>query len=66
MSKPNCYDCKHRRDVPGDAHSGCANLDAKVEGAKHGKQMGWFMWPINFDPTWLLECDGFAPEFSDA
>jgi len=23
--KPNCYKCKHRRDVPGDAHSRCAH-----------------------------------------
>ena len=23
--KPNCYDCVHRRDLPGDAHSSCAH-----------------------------------------
>ena len=23
--KPNCYECKHRRSVPGDAHSECVN-----------------------------------------
>ena len=23
MDKPNCYDCKHRRDLAGDAHSCC-------------------------------------------
>lgn len=23
--KPNCYACKHRRDVPGDAHSQCVH-----------------------------------------
>lgn len=22
-TKPNCYACKHRRGVPGDAHSSC-------------------------------------------
>ena len=21
--------------------------------------MGWFNYPWNFDPTWLLECDGY-------
>lgn len=21
--KPNCYQCRHRRDLPGDAHSAC-------------------------------------------
>ena len=21
---------------------------------------GWFMFPLNFDPTWLLNCDGFT------
>ena len=23
--KPNCYECKHRREVPGSAHSKCAH-----------------------------------------
>ena len=25
----------------------------------HGVRCGWFMWPVNFDPVWLLTCDGF-------
>ena len=25
-----------------------------------GIRRGWFNWPWNFDPVWLLECDGFA------
>lgn len=81
--KPNCYECKHRRTIPGNAHSRCehpniptfgamANMAAlfgggpplkvtgmKVVGDQHGIRMGWFMWPLNFDPTWLKECDGF-------
>lgn len=87
--KPNCYECKWRRNLPGDAHSRCAHpripelsgimsafmeitsgtkqigvpLDQaiKVTGDPHGIQMGWFMWPANFDPTWLKSCDGFEP-----
>lgn len=23
--KPNCYECKFRRDIPGSAHSACAH-----------------------------------------
>jgi hypothetical protein len=30
-----------------------------VYGDSHGIKMGWFMWPLNFNPTWLLTCDGF-------
>ena len=29
MNKPNCYKCKHRRGVPGDAHSACHHPDAQ-------------------------------------
>lgn len=71
---PNCYDCKHRRDVPGDAHSQCAHPsivspsmigDAirrlNVTGDIHGIRHGWFFWPFNFDPVWLKTCDGFEP-----
>lgn len=30
-----------------------------VKGEPHGIRNGWFSWPLNFDPTWLLSCDGF-------
>jgi len=33
-----------------------------VTGDKHGIRMGWFMWPLNYDPTWLLSCNGFQPK----
>ena len=59
MEKPDCYKCKHRRNIPGDCHSKCANTDADVVGDKYGRQSGWFMWPINFDPVWLISCNGF-------
>ena len=85
--KPKCYTCKHRRNVPGDAHSSCAhpaNAQANedpllqilgifasvgrvdpvqaetglnVKGHPTGIRRGWFNWPWNFDPTWLLKCD---------
>ncbi len=60
--KPNCYQCKHRFPIPGDAHSRCANPDAQVRGNDHGITHGWFCWPVNFDPVWLVSCDGFAPQ----
>jgi hypothetical protein len=30
-----------------------------IMGDTHGIQNGWFAWPLNFDPTWLITCDGF-------
>lgn len=32
---------------------------------QHGFNMGWFMWPINFDPVWLESCDGFEEKDND-
>jgi hypothetical protein len=57
---PACYECKYRRDIPGDCHSMCANLTAHAKGHEHGVKNNWFMWPWNFDPAWLVSCDGFA------
>jgi hypothetical protein len=87
--KPNCYECKHRGNVPGDSHSSCkhplneqtldnplsslialfasvgrelpvqADTGLNVKGNPHGIENGWFNWPWNFDPVWLLSCDGF-------
>lgn len=85
MCKPNCYECKHRRDLIGDAHSMCvhpetcqyddqiealmdtiikgSNLQAaqklNIQGHPHGIKCGWFIWPANFDPVWLENCNGF-------
>jgi hypothetical protein len=30
MSKPNCYNCKHRGTVPGSAHSSCKILSSTI------------------------------------
>jgi len=33
-----------------------------VKGHPHGIKNGWFIWPFNFDPVWLENCDGFTPK----
>ena len=63
--KPDCYKCVHRRAILGDCHSRCNNVKAKVEGDKTGIKNGWFMWPLNFDPTWLISCNGFSDKKED-
>lgn len=50
--KPDCYKCKYRGNLPGDAHSCCKH--------PNGIKNGWFFWPLNFDPVWLENCDGFT------
>ena len=83
--KPNCYECKHRGEVAGSAHSSCKHptcegvgggliglmsalsgghapqlkTELKVKGKEHGIKSGWFNHPLNFDPVWLEECNGF-------
>jgi hypothetical protein len=59
-ARPNCYFCEHRRSLVGDCHSRCVNLGASVTAKAHGVNHGWFAWPWNFDPVWLLTCDGFS------
>lgn len=74
MSKPNCYTCRHRRNVPGDAHSSCqlgvdhfihSGPRPMVQGNSHGIRQGWFFWPVNFDPIWLESCDSYATTVVD-
>ena len=31
-----------------------------IKGNPHGIRNGWFNWPMNFDPCWLEQCDGFT------
>lgn len=62
-SNPLCYTCIHRRTIPGDTHSSCAAPTGTiVQGDAHGVKNGWFIYPYNFDPIWLIECNGYTPK----
>ena len=34
-------------------------IKLNIKAHEHGVRSGWFMWPVNFDPVWLTNCDGF-------
>ena len=36
-----------------------------IKGNAIGIRRGWFNWPWNFDPTWLVNCDGCTPRAED-
>ena len=40
--------------------NGLSALKLNITANQHGVSHGWFMWPANFDPTWLLTCSGFT------
>lgn len=68
--------CKHPKAKPKDANpmaellsimgapvvsiTGIQKLE--IEGHPTGVRGGWFNWPYNFDPVWLLKCKGFTPK----
>lgn len=58
-----CYDCAHLREVPGNAHIRCVEPDPAMTGNAHGVKMGWFFYPLLFDPTWKTkDCANFTPK----
>lgn len=60
-----CWKCKHRRPVPGNAHIRCANPDPQMTGDPWGIQNGWFFYPQCFDPVWKTRlCNHFEEEKS--
>ena len=36
-----------------------ARDELNIRADSHGVKQGWFIWPVNFDPIWLTNCDGF-------
>lgn len=36
-----------------------------VGGNEHGIAEGWFLWPLNFDPVWLLWCLMYEEKHAD-
>lgn len=60
-----CYYCKYRREVPGNAHIKCVQPDANMSGYPHGIENRWFMYPHLFDPVWKTkDCSNFE-EFEE-
>jgi len=58
--------CKHPKAVENElaiimsALTGKSlDLPLKIKANPHGVRNGWFNWPVNFDPVWLENCDGF-------
>ncbi len=37
-----------------------------IEADPHGVKSGWFIWPTNFDPIWLKNCDGYKEKENDS
>ena len=66
--KAKCYECAYRGSVPGSAHIACRFAWAKSEhpiplGKEHGVRNGWWVFPMDFDPVWMIsECPAFADE----
>tara|TARA_R110000823_G_scaffold16931_2_gene54013 strand:+ start:268 stop:651 length:384 start_codon:yes stop_codon:yes gene_type:complete len=58
-----CYSCKHKRDIPGNAHIKCLKPDPSVflGAASKGIRNGWFNYPSSFDPIWkpYKKCHNF-------
>ena len=58
-----CWTCKSRYPVPGNAHIGCSTPDPDMTGNEHGIKNGWFVYPYCFDPTWKTkDCVNFQSE----
>jgi hypothetical protein len=61
-----CYSCKHMREMPGDAHIRCVNPDPGMTGSAHAVRMGWFCYPLVFDPVWKTKACVNFEEADDA
>jgi len=58
-----CYECKHRRSIPGDVHIMCVKPDPTMTGNSRAIVKGWFDYPYNFDPIWMTKiCSNFEQE----
>ena len=62
--------CAYKRNIPGDTHVKCIfqwlgtspeEFPSPKCSSDHALRQGWFMHPLNFDPTWGPdECSAFS------
>jgi hypothetical protein len=54
LGEAKCHECLFKYNVPGNTHIGCSKPDSSVKGDPHGIKNGWFIYPILFDPIWMI------------
>ena len=58
--KNDCWNCKYKENILGEAHIACNKPDFTMTGNPHGIKKGWFYYPLLFDPVWMTsECKNF-------
>ena len=63
--KKKCYQCKFKGEVPGSTHICClfdwrGSKHEKPTGNELGIRRGWFHFPFNYDPVWMIgQCKQF-------
>lgn len=59
MDKKDCWTCAYKGEIPGDAHICCRykewTLLTVPRGKDTGIEGGWWHFPFNFDPIWMLK-----------
>ena len=58
MSDKKCWSCAYKKSIPGNAHIRCrfdwiGQKQIMPVGKEHGIRNGWYMFPLNYDPTWM-------------
>jgi len=63
-----CWSCAYRGENPGSAHIRCEfdwrkSANKPPTGHPHGIKNGWYIFPVNYDPTWMLDrCEEWTTE----
>ena len=58
---PMCFECKHEIKIENTVHSSCNAPDRNhmvVVAWEKSIKNGTFNWPLSYDPTQLVECNG--------
>lgn len=50
----NCRECKFAKILSHTHHIGCCNPDFNLEGNERAISKGWFNYPFEFDPIWII------------
>jgi hypothetical protein len=59
----NCNKCINHRIIPGDRHLSCTNYNAIIKLILNTPRR-YMMWPFNFDPIWITDCDGYQEKLN--
>lgn len=62
----HCVTCENCIPIHDSVRVRCNNVAANVRVNPHGYEKGFAYWPTNFNPIYIISCDGYSKKLESS